>query len=51
MAGHLLRDFEFTPVLQVRSDSGGAEAVAADACCDAGGKRASLNHDMGVGLR
>jgi hypothetical protein len=39
MRGHLLRNFKFSSVLELRGDAGGAEVVAADLGLDAGGQR------------
>ena len=48
MVGDLLRDFEFTAVLQIRRDPGRAEGMIADARLDAGRFRAPADDAVGV---
>jgi hypothetical protein len=48
VAGHLLRDFELTAILQVRRDPGSAEAVATDLRPNSRRKRPALNHHVHV---
>jgi hypothetical protein len=45
------RVLERAAVLQVGGDPGRPEAVVADPRADAGGKRPSLHHGVGIGLR
>src|ERR1700733_7782478 len=48
VAGHLLGHFELTAILEVGGDARGAEAVAGDSCCNAGGLRAALDHGVNI---
>ena len=50
VAGHLLGNLEFSPVLKVGRDAGGTKTVSADLCSNAGGRGAALNHHVDVGL-
>jgi hypothetical protein len=48
--GHLLRDLELAPVLEVSRDAGGAKSVAADFGLDPGRQRPPTNHAPHIGL-
>lgn len=48
MPGHLLGNFEFAAVLEIRGDAGCAEGVTADPGFDAGFFGAPLNHAVYV---
>ena len=49
--GHLLRDLELAPILQIRSDPGCPEAVTADLGLDAGTGSSAADHPPDVGLQ
>ena len=51
MGRHLLGDFESAAVLEIRSDTGGAEGMTADLGFDAGLGRAAANHSPHIGLQ
>src|SRR5437660_3306989 len=51
VAGHLLRHFKLSAVLQIGGDARGAEAVAGDLRRDPGGLRATLDHRVDVLFR
>lgn len=51
VTGHLLGDFQFAAVLQIRGDAGRSETVTGYLGSNTGGQCSALDHQIDLGLR